>query len=214
MSPRALCSGCGRVALDCLCAAVRPERPRVVVGVLQHPREARISKSTGSLIPLAFSNAFMLRGVDADADGDLSVQLSHYSRDAVGLLFPDAAEPLDQAPRGLACLLVPDGSWAQARAILAATSCLRGLRRYALPPGLQSDFPIRKPQGPGRLSTIEAAVEALRILEGAPDAYRAALELQAALVAQRVERLRAGGAHHPALGTGRWRQRGGGQEGV
>lgn len=141
-------------------------------------------------------------------------RLATFSEGTVGLLFPEHASPLSQAPPGLACLLVPDGSWPQARAILRATTSLRDLPRYGLPAGLQGDFPVRKPQGPERLSTLEACVAALRILEGDPRAHQAALDLQAALVDQRIHRLRAGGARHPALGTGTWRERGGGPEGV
>jgi DTW domain-containing protein YfiP len=214
MSPRQHCPGCGRVAVDCLCPAVRSEPTRVVVGVLQHPREARVSKSTGSLLPLAWSNAFLLRGIDLDQGGELATRLAAFPAGAVGLLFPDDGAPIVEAPSGLACLLVPDGSWTQAATILRATRSLHMLPRFALPPGLRGDYPIRKPQGPGRLSTLEAAVAALRLLEGDPCAYQAALDLQAALVAQGLEHLRAGGARHPALGTGRWRGRGASKEGV
>jgi len=195
--------------VDCLCHALNPEVSRVVVGVLQHPREAGVAKSTGSLIPLALSNAFILRGETLDDDGRLAKELAAFEAGAVGLLFPDHSQPLAEAPPELACLLVPDGSWPQARAIIRATPSLWSLPRFALPPGIEGAYPIRKPQGPGRLSTMEAAVAALRILEGRPDAYQDALALQAALVEQRQERLRAGGARHPAIGTGHWRRRGG-----
>ena len=180
----------------------------MVVGVLQHPREAAVAKSTGSLLPLALSNAFLMRGIDMDADAGLEGWLDPWEPAAVGLLFPEGSVPIERAPPGLACLLVPDGSWSQARAILAATDSLQGIARYHLPPGLRGDYPIRKPQGPGRLSTLEAVVTALRALTGDPSAHQACLELQAAMVQQWIERMRAGGARHPALGTGRWKGRG------
>jgi DTW domain-containing protein YfiP len=214
MSPRPRCSGCERLLASCLCHALRPEASEVVVGVLQHPREARVSKSTGTLIPLALSNAFRLVGVGLDRDGRIEGALAPWGPGQVGLLFPLDASPIAEAPAGLGCVLVLDGSWAQARAILRATPSLQGLPRFALPAGLQGGYAIRKPQGPGRLSTLEAAVAALRILEGEPGAYQAALDLQAALVERWRERLRAGSARHPAIGTARWGGRGKPEEGV
>jgi len=167
-----------------------------------------VAKSTGSLLTLALCNAFLLRGIDMDRDADLKGRLVAWEPAAVGLLFPEGALPIERAPPGLACLLVPDGSWSQARAILAATDSLQGLARYHLPPGLRSDYPIRKPQGPGRLSTLEAVVAALRGLTRDPSAHQACLELQRAMVEQWIARMRDGGACHPALGTGRWKGRG------
>jgi DTW domain-containing protein YfiP len=208
MNPRPRCPRCGRPHATCLCDALRPETPRVVVGVLQHPREARVAKSTGTLLPLAFTNAFRLVGIDLDRDEQLGQRVAPFPAGRVAVLFRDGAEPIERAPPDLACLLVPDGSWAQARAILDGTSSLGRLPRYALPPGLKGAYPIRKPQGPGRLSTLEATVAALRILEGDPGAYRSALDLQAALVRQWRARLQSGDARHPAIGTGRWAGRG------
>jgi DTW domain-containing protein YfiP len=202
------------VAVDCLCHALKPERAAVVVGVLQHPREARVAKSTGPLITLAFDNAFLLCALDLDGDGALGQRLGGLAPGPVGLLFPEGAAPIDEAPPDLRCLLVPDGSWSQARAILSSTVSLRGLPRYALPPGLRGHYPIRKPQGPGRLSTLEATVAALRALAGDDSLHQAALELQAALVERQLAHMRAGGARHPALGTGSWKRSRGGDKQV
>jgi DTW domain-containing protein YfiP len=176
------------------------------VVVLQHPREARVAKSTGSLLPLALDNARLLRGEALDLA--LQPVLDGGGPGRLGLLFPEGATPITEAPATLSCLLVPDGSWAQVRRILAASPRLARVPRYALPPGSEGDYRIRKPQGPGRLSTLEATVAALRILEGASGAYEAALALQQALVQQQVERMRLGGARHPAIGSGRWGVRG------
>ncbi len=95
----------------CLCHAIRPEAPNVVVGVLQHPREAQAAKSTGSLLPLAFTNAFRLVGVELGEA--LDEHLSGFPQGTVGVLFPEDARPIAESPP-LRCLLVPDGSWSQA----------------------------------------------------------------------------------------------------
>ena len=198
----------------CLCEALRPEASRVIVGVLQHPREARVPKSTGSLVPLALSNAFVLRGIDLDRNGELEARLAPFPAGSVGLLFPEGAAAITDAPDDITCLLVPDGSWSQARSILHSTASLRQVPRFALPAGARGSFPIRRPQGEGRISTLEATVQALRILEHAPEAYRAAIGLQQALVDRQLDHMRTHGAQHPALGTGSWRGRRGGKEKV
>ncbi len=182
----------------------------MVIGVLQHPREARVSKGTGALLPLALRDAFIVRGIGLDEDPLLAAQIARFPAGSVGLLFPEQAVDIRQAPAALACLLVPDGTWSQARCILGASPRLGALPRYALPAGVQGSFPIRRPAGPGRVSTLEAVVAALRVLEGDPGAYQACLSLQAELVRVQVEQMRARDAHHPALGTGSWRPRKGG----
>ncbi len=201
---RARCERCGFPAGACLCHALQPEAFRVVVGVLRHPKEARVAKGTGRLLRLAASNAFLIDGVDLDGDAALASSLPGGTVEGAAILFPEDAEPIERAPKDLRCLLVPDGSWSQARSILASTRSLAGVPRYALPPDVQGTYRIRKPQGPGRVSTLEAAVWALRIIEGRPDAYQGALDLLEAMQAGQLAQMRAGGARHPALGTGRW----------
>ena len=64
-------------------------------------------------------------------------------------------------------LVVPDGTWRKARKLLHLNPLLAQLPRVTLPEGAVSRYRLRKAPGPGALSTLEAIVQALEILEPA-----------------------------------------------
>ncbi|MNR27058.1 DTW domain protein [compost metagenome] len=102
------------------------------------------------------------------------------------LLFPgEQAQPL--APyvangEDLPLLLVvPDGTWRKARKLLHVNPQLAALPRVTLAEALPSRYRLRKAPGPGALSTIEAVVQALEVLE-APTSFGALLRPFEALI--------------------------------
>jgi DTW domain-containing protein YfiP len=88
------------------------------------------------------------------------------------VLFPDAhahvlgpqlAEEDDRPIR----LIVPDGTWRQARHMVRRVAGLARVPRVTLPEGLVSKYRLRKRQSTGGMCTFEAISEALCLLEGA-----------------------------------------------
>lgn len=71
-----------------------------------------------------------------------------------------------QAPERPLRLIVPDGTWRKASKILHCNPFLAALPRVTLPPGLQSRYRLRRAPMAGALSTLEAIVGALNLLEG------------------------------------------------
>ena len=67
-------------------------------------------------------------------------------------------------------LILLDGSWRQSRRLLAANPWLSALPRVGLPE-LPSRYAIRRAHRPGQLSTLEAGLHALALLEGAPERF-------------------------------------------
>jgi len=67
-------------------------------------------------------------------------------------------------------LILLDGTWRQSRKLLAANPWLAALPRLALP-GRPSRYEIRRAHRPGQLSTLEAGLHALGLLEGAPERF-------------------------------------------
>ena len=197
---RPVCPRCQRARRGCLCAQLRPQASRVMVAVLQHPREAKVSKGTGLLVRLALSNSVLVRHLDADRSPRFRELLGRFETGRVGLLFPEPdARPLEEAVGQLDCLLVPDGTWPQARTVMRRTLSLARLPRFALPPGEPSRYRIRKPPRPGALSTIESVVRALRILERDAQGYQSLLDLFERMVETQLDFMRRHGAQHPAL---------------
>lgn len=159
---RARCPRCERPLGHCLCALIPHLDNRTRVLLLQHPSEVGHALNTARLVALGLINAELRVGEDF-ANLDLS------GWDA-WLLFPgESAVPLDDLaarpvdkPR---LLVVPDGTWRKARKLLHLNPNLATLPRVVLPEGLTSRYRLRKAPVEGALSTIEAVVHALDVLD-------------------------------------------------
>ena len=103
-------------------------------------------------------------------------------------LFPSAEARLltaDDAAGEGAVLLVPDGTWAQARRLLRRDDLFRGAEIVTLPPAGPSRYGLRRHVREGGVCTLEAVGRALGVLEGS------AIEDRLAAVLDRfVERAR------------------------
>ena len=159
---RPQCPICQRPLSHCLCSLIPDLASRTQVLLLQHPSEAGHALNTARLVALGLKTAELRVGElfdDLPDDG-----LENY------LLFPgEGAVLLSTLASGSAPirLIVPDGTWRKARKLLHLNPVIADLPRVALPEGLNSRYRVRKASQPGALSTIEAVVAALNILEGA-----------------------------------------------
>ncbi len=164
--PRFRCPRCARPQGHCLCALV-PRLPSLTrVLILQHPSEAAHALNTARLAALALDNGELRVG---ETFPELVTELAQDTHRNC-LLFPGVqALPLaelakDERPLRL---VVPDGTWRKARRLLHVNPSLAALPRVALPEGLISRYRLRKAPMAGALSTLEAIVYALNLLEGA-----------------------------------------------
>lgn len=179
--PRLQCPRCSRPLEHCLCALIAPVASRTRVLILQHPSEVKHALNTARLAALGLPNAELRVG---EAFEDLPELLAQPGYQAC-LLFPgEGAQPLAglsaQAQQQM-LLVVPDGTWRKARKLLHCNPLLAALPRVTLPTGLQSRYRLRKAPMPGALSTIEAIVSALEIIE-APQRFDALLRPFEALI--------------------------------
>jgi DTW domain-containing protein YfiP len=165
--PRAMCTECERPLSVCLCAAtVRvPTRTRVVI--LQHPRESSVPINTARIAERALPNSERHVGVEFEADARVRAALADPKAPAV-LLYPGpGARDLErEPPAGPVTLTVIDGTWWQAQKLLKRNAWLGALPRYAFSPDAPSRYRIRREPAAHCVSTIEAIVSALRVLEG------------------------------------------------
>jgi len=148
--------------------------------LLQHPSEVNHALNTARLAALGLNNAQLVVGEVFD---DLATLLSPPGYQA-RLLFPaDDAEPLQTyTPSAQPLLLVvPDGTWRKARKLLHLNPLLAALPRVTLAGERVSRYRLRKAPSPGALSTVEAIVQALQVLE-APASFDALLKPFDALI--------------------------------
>ncbi len=179
---RPQCRRCSRPLDHCLCALIPSLASRTRVLILQHPSEAGHALNTARLAALGLTNAELIVGEVFD-DWPALLAPAEYR---ACLLFPgEQAQPLgefaESADARPPLLVVPDGTWRKARKLLYLNPPLAALPRVALPQGLSSRYRLRKAPMAGALSTVEALVAALDVLE-APARFAALLRPFEALI--------------------------------
>ncbi|AKS08744.1 tRNA-uridine aminocarboxypropyltransferase [Pseudomonas trivialis] len=177
---RPQCSRCLRPTTHCLCALIPSLDSRTRVLLLQHASEVNHALNTARLAALGLTNAQLVVGEVFD---DLPILLNPPGYQA-RLLFPaEDAQPLQAYAPGdqPVLLVVPDGTWRKARKLLHLNPLLMALPRVTLSAGAVSRYRLRKAPGPGALSTVEAIVQALQVLE-APTSFEPLLKPFEALI--------------------------------
>ena len=181
---RPQCPRCLRPITHCLCALIPSLDSRTRILLLQHPSEVNHALNTARLAALGLNNAQLLVGEVFD---DLATLLNPPGYQA-RLLFPadDAQSLQTYTPSDQPLLLVvPDGTWRKARKLLYLNPLLAALPRVTLAGESVSRYRLRKAPGPGALSTVEAIVQALQVLE-APASFDALLKPFDALIEAQI----------------------------
>jgi DTW domain-containing protein YfiP len=155
------CPLCRFPAPGCLCPAVPRVRTRIEVLFVRHASERDRLTNTGHWAALALEGSTVLEQGAPGAPLDASA----LAAPGTWALFPSPHGPAPGAapPRRL---VVPDGTWAQARRMMQRVPELRALPRLPLPPAPPA-LRLRRPV-PGGMSTLEALAAALRML-GEPE---------------------------------------------
>jgi DTW domain-containing protein YfiP len=159
---RPRCYVCFRPKPDCFCAAIPTIANRTEVLILQHIRERFHPFNTARLVHRALTNSRLL----VDHTASLAVKLRFNARAA--LLYPALnAELISDLPshRRPEQLVILDGTWHHTKTFMRDIAVLRNLPRYRLAPATPSRYRIRREPAATSLSTVEATVAALRVLE-------------------------------------------------
>ena len=160
-TPGGRCDRCHLRPDLCLCADIRPIRTRTRIVIVRHQLEAKRSSGTARIALLALPDAVLVEYGRSPLEPALTPLLGP----SPALLYPDGAAPCEQPPD---TIVVVDGSWSQARHMMVRSPVLRRLPRLVLPPS--DPLPrLRVAPHPGGLSTLEALVRAIGVVEG-PDA--------------------------------------------
>jgi len=167
---RAVCPRCQRPQVTCLCALARPTAHRTEVLVLQHPQEQHQAKNSVALLRLSLANCEVVVG-DHFAPQALTALLQRPGRDT-RLLYPDVpAAPAPLSPQATAGaplrLVVIDATWRKSLRMLLEHPGLAALPRLSLHAPAPSCYgAIRTARRADQISTLEATVQALAMLEG------------------------------------------------
>jgi DTW domain-containing protein YfiP len=167
---RKACTRCLRPQATCLCALVRPTAHGTEVLVLQHPQEQRQAKNSVAMLRLSLAHCEVVVG-EAFAPAALEALLQRPGRET-RLLYPDVpAAPAPSAPTMAASapvrLVVLDATWRKSLRMLLEHPALAALPRLSLDAPAPTRYrAIRAARRADQVSTLEATVHALAMLEG------------------------------------------------
>lgn len=183
IAPRPVCARCRRPATVCYCAALPTLETRTRVVILQHPREREMAIGTARMASLCLPAARLHVGIRWDASAPLREALADPARPPI-LLYPGpgARDILADPPAGPVTLVVVDGTWSQAKNVVRDNPVLRALPRYDFVAPEPTRYRIRKEPRPDYVSTIEALMHVLGVLEGDPQRFRALLDPMTAMI--------------------------------
>lgn len=166
-SHRETCFVCMRPRVVCWCADVPKIDARTRLVVLQHPREEFMPIGTARMAAQSVVGAELVVGTELDAHPIVRVALDDPQRQAI-LLWPGPTSKdlaLDP-PSGPTTLIVVDGTWPLAKKLVRLNPRVAALPRYGLVPSRPSEYRIRREPRAECVSTIEAVIEALALLDG------------------------------------------------
>ncbi|GMV38533.1 MAG: hypothetical protein AMXMBFR64_02490 [Myxococcales bacterium] len=164
-APREFCYRCHKALGACVCASLPRVPNRTPVHVIQHPREARCAIGTVRLVRLGLERCTV--EVNAPWSGAPS-RLAAAPPPGAAVLYPsEGARPLEtlpltELPRAL---IVLDGTWHQARTLHRSNPWLDALPHVVLADPTPSAYRIRAEPRRHYLSTVEAIVAALSLIE-------------------------------------------------
>ena len=165
-----MCVRCQRPQVTCLCALAQPTAHRTEVLVLQHPQEQRQAKNSVALLRLSLMHCEVVVG-ERFAPAALAALLQRPGRHT-WLLYPDVtAAPAPSVPQTTVDaplrLVVIDATWRKSLRMLLEHPALAALPRLSLAAPAPSCYSaIRTARRADQLSTLEATVQALAMLEG------------------------------------------------
>ena len=163
------CPSCSMHVELCYCSSIPNIDIDTRVVLVAHCREVKKTTNTGRLAMLTLGQCELHVRGRPHRPADLS-RIAAEDRQTL-LLFPRPGagrlsnELIEADPRPVT-LVVPDGTWGQARRAVRREPFLRACTAVALPPGPPSLYRLRREVFEGGMATIEAIARALGIIEG------------------------------------------------
>lgn len=163
--PRPSCYRCFKPRVACICASIEPVANETEIIIVQHPRERFHPIGTTRIARLGLAKV----RVESLAQWSTAAPPLAVPSPRTALLYPSAdAVDLTQVPthERPSHLVVIDGTWFHAKKVYDAHEWLRALPSLRLTPSAPSRYTgVRREPRAHCIATVEAIVDALRILE-------------------------------------------------
>lgn len=163
------CPVCRLFKSICICGDIKKFDLKTRVTLLMHVKEVDRSTNTGKIAELMLTNSKTV--IVGAPDGELEqkdIIMDGYEN---LVLFPHASNVLDGnyvSRLGMPVnLIVPDGNYHQA-VKMTRSELLGNLKRVRLPSGQKGEYGLRDSKDPEKVSTIEAVIKAIEVIENGP----------------------------------------------
>jgi DTW domain-containing protein YfiP len=192
--PRAVCYRCHKPQITCICSSLPRVENRTPVLVLQHPRERLHPIGTARFASLGLANARVEVAWNA---GTRETERPAWIPADAALLYPspDARDlrelPAHERPRALVVL---DGTWHTVRTLYREKRWLQDMPHFRFLPTAPGRYRLRREPQHDYVSTIEAIVEALGILEPETPGFPQLIAAFDAMIDQQLTYVGRGGA--------------------
>lgn len=168
---RAFCDQCDFLKSRCLCDTLKSVQNKTQLVILQHPSETKHPLNTVRIMSKSFKNILIFKGEDFNQHQLLNEILANPAHNVL-LLYPGpqsqdiSSENFKQQNHNpITHLIVIDGTWRKAKKIFLTSQNLQLLETCKLTEINTTEYKIRKAPTPDSLSTLEATVEALNLIE-------------------------------------------------
>ncbi len=178
---RSICTQCKRPLKVCYCHTIQHVDNRWPIHILQHPAESKHAIGTARIASLSLNQCQLQVGenFDDDALNVLQPLLVYPGEHSQNLEELNLLEPQP--------LLFIDASWRKSRRMLLESPALMQLPKVSFQPEMVSRYRIRKEPDQYALSTLEAIVYALSVLEGNADRYLPLLDSMDWMIEKQIE---------------------------
>lgn len=179
---RAYCYTCFKAKVVCVCGG-DPVRNRTQAIIIQHPREVRHALGTERLARLGLERCDVRIAWDCVVTREMIPE-------GAALLYPSAkAVELSDLPASErpAALVAIDGTWSQAKTLYRDNPVLAEMPHVKLTKAPPSNYRIRREPKDNYVSTLEALVHALKMLEPDTAGWDGLLERFARMIDQQIE---------------------------
>jgi DTW domain-containing protein YfiP len=173
--------------MACVCSRISRVCNRTPILILQHPRERLHPVGTARFATLGLANTRLEVAWNA---GIIEDSPPAWVPPGAGVLYPTPeasdlrAVPVRERP---SALLVIDGTWHTARTLHRDKRWLQALPHFRLAPAVPSRYRIRREPERDFVSTIEAIVDALSVLEPETPGLSGLLTAFEGMIAAQVE---------------------------
>ncbi len=166
---RSFCPGCEFLRSRCLCDTIAAIDNKTKIIILQHKIETKHALNTTRILVKSLKNISLIVGENFSDHEELNAVLSD-PENKCALIFPTVhsailkkEELYSRLP--LTHILLLDGTWRKAKKIFFLSKNLHSLTTLKIEPEVKSDYRLRKSPIVTGLSTLEAAVHVLGVVE-------------------------------------------------